>query len=140
MNVLLLHMFIHSLLHYGQSGIKYNTQDSHTLVRSSKCKDLKILILSAKGKCKPILHVYGCRWYGRRLRYYTCIKEIKETLFKLFLELWCAWESGIQYPGYWMLLEDQKRKGEVWGVLVKHTGCWVIKEEGTLASKRDKST
>lgn len=30
-----------------------------------------------------------------------------------------------------MLLEDQKRKGEVWGMLVKHTGCWVIKEEGT---------
>ena len=31
------------------------------------------------------------------------------------------WETGNQYPEYWRLLEDQKGKGEIWGVFIKHT-------------------
>lgn len=94
---------------------------------------------TAKGKCKPFLHVCGCRWYDPRLRYYTCVKKKNNRdVSRLFLRLWYALKSGIQYSGYWMFLADQQRKSELWEVLVKHAGWWVIEEQGILASKRGK--
>ena len=119
-----LHMYTHILLHYGQAGTKYNTKDSYALVERSKWTYLKRLILSARGKCKPALcvRVYMVGWLG----HYTCIKKNRgpfQTLPHIIMFLG-KWDP---VPGKLMLLKDQKWKVEIYIVLVRHAGWWVIR-------------
>ena len=54
-----------------------------------------------------------------------CKRKKRDTL-KNLLQLWCVWEIGNQYPEYWRLLEDQKRKDEIWRVFIKHTESVIV--------------